>query len=85
MANAFDERQQWRSKMERGIIPNDVERSILLYNKMRNDPYWRGSKLLECLGEAALLWFEQSNKNKNKETIPCTLKSVVAVPGKVPD
>lgn len=62
MVFALTERNEWRTEMKNGEIPEDVRRSIELYKKMRSESTWRSSRFVECLGEAALLWFESQNK-----------------------
>ncbi len=67
MVMAHNERAEWREQMKNGVIPERVQRSIELYEKLRLDPCWRSTRMLECLGEAALLWYESHpNNNKNK-------------------
>ena len=60
MVLAHEERAEWREQMERGECPERVKRSIELYKKLRTDPTWRSTRMLETLGEAALLWYEQN-------------------------
>lgn len=68
MVLAHNERAEWRDQMKRGEIPERVQRSIELYKKLREDPCWRSTRMLECLGEAALLWYEsQQPNNKNNK------------------
>lgn len=62
MPLAHEERAEWREQMERGEVPERVRRSIELYKKLREDPYWRSSRFVETLGEAALLWLESQDK-----------------------
>lgn len=64
MKNAKEQRDEWQELLSSGEIPEDVQHSIDLYKKMRDDPCWRASSFLERLGEAALA-FEKIIKSSN--------------------
>ena len=68
---AIDERNMWREQMQRGEIPQQVRGIIEMYKKQREDPCWRATRYVECLGEAALLFLEQlDNLNSDSYIIP---------------
>lgn len=64
MPFAKEQREEWQRELSKGNIPDDVQRTINEYKKLRESSTWRASSFLEKLGEAAVAFEKLIEKNK---------------------
>jgi hypothetical protein len=65
---AKDYREELRKEMLKGVIPQVVQDYVKQYTVLREDPCWRSTAFVECLGEAAIVGLDSLSKNRN--TLP---------------
>ena len=67
MPLALDERNQWREKLRNGEIPFEIRHHLDLYRSKRDDPNWRATRVIESLGEIALVWLEEQEEKRRTD------------------
>lgn len=64
MPFAKEQREEWQKELSEGNIPDDVQKAINEYKRLRESSTWRSSSFLERLGESAVAFEKLIKENK---------------------